>query len=139
MTEDLLLIVKTALHRYAVRRADLLDVRMIADPAMIERGMFDRPCLGVELGTLLDPADQPSLARRHALIVPLRRKYIALLVDYVDTFLERIQCAPLPALLQQRLRQPWAIGALALGDDVIVELDLRAVARSALLSRSDLG
>ena len=40
---------------------------------------------------------------------------------------------PLPALLRERLQQPWAIGALELDDDLIVKLDLRAVARSAML------
>jgi hypothetical protein len=63
----------------------------------------------------------------------LRRRYVALLVDAVDTFLERAAGVPLPALLRDRLQQPWAIGALALDDDLIVKIDLRAVARSAML------
>jgi hypothetical protein len=66
------------------------------------------------------------------LIVPLRRRYVALLVDYVDTFLERAASVPLPTLLRERLQQPWAVGALVLDDDLIVKLDLRAVARSAM-------
>jgi hypothetical protein len=39
----------------------------------------------------------------------------------------------LPTLLRERLQQPWAVGALVLDDDLIVKLDLRAVARSAML------
>src|SRR3954466_7868477 len=135
MASDVLLIVRTAHCRYAVRHDDLFEVKLIAAPTELRDGkLFNRPCIGVELGPLLDPADQSMLTRRRALIVPLRRRYVALLVDYVDTFLERSAAVPLPALLRERLQQPWAIGALALDDDLIVKIDLRAVARSAMLS-----
>ena len=135
MASDVMLIVRTAFCRYAVRHDDLFEVKLIVDPAELRtNGLFNRPCIGVELGPLLDPSDQSRLTRRRALIVPLRRRYIALLVDYVDTFLERAACVPLPALLRERLQQPWATGALALDDDLIVKIDLRAVARSAMLS-----
>jgi len=134
MPSDVLLIVRTALCRYAVHYADLSEVKLIADPAELRaNGLHNRPCLGVELGPLLDPFDQSTLIRRRALIVPLRRRYVALLVDYVDTFLERAASVPLPALLRERLQQPWATGALALDDELIIKLDLRAVARSAML------
>jgi hypothetical protein len=134
MASDVLLIVRTALYRYAVHRDDLFEIKLIADPGELRAGeLYNRPCLGVELGTLLDPSDQTQLIRRRALIVPLRRRYVALLVDYVDTFLERAASVPLPALLRDRLQQSWAIGALALDDDLIVKIDLRAVARSAML------
>ena len=137
MANDVLLIVRTALRRYAVSRDDLLDVKLVADPADLRAGgLFDRACIGVELGPLLDPSDQSLQTRRRALIVPLRRRYIALLVDYIDTFLERAVSVPLPALLRERLCQPWAVGALTLDDDLIVKLDLRAVARSAMLNSS---
>jgi hypothetical protein len=137
MANEVLLIVRTALRRYAIRRDDLFDVKLVVGPADLQPGgLFERPCVGIELGPLLDPSDQSALARRRALIVPLRRRYIALLVDYVDGFLERTVCAPLPPLLSQRLSQPWAVGALALEDDLIVQLDLRAVARSAMLNYS---
>ncbi len=134
MASDVLLIVRTALCRYAVQHDDLFEVKLIADSAELRtRGLYNRPCLGVELGPLLDPSDQSTLVRRRALIVPLRRRYVALLVDYVDTFLECAASVPLPTLLRERLQQPWAIGALVLDDDLIVKLDLRAVARSAML------
>jgi hypothetical protein len=134
MASDVLLIVRTALCRYAIRRDDVFEIKLIADPAELHAGrLFNRPCIGVELGPLLDPSDRSALNRRRALIVPLRRRYVALLVDYVETFLEHAATAPLPALLRERLLQPWAIGALALDDDLIVKLDLRAVARSAML------
>jgi len=134
MPSDVLLIVRTALRRYAVHYNDLFEVKLIADLAELRAGgLYNRSCLGIELGPLLDPSDQSKLIRRRALIVPLRRRYVALLVDYVDTFLERAASVPLPMLLHERLQQPWAIGALALDDDLIVKLDLRAVARSAML------
>lgn len=134
MASDVLLIVRTARCRYAVRHDDLFEVKLIADPNELRAGkLFNRPCIGVELGPLLDPSDQSTLIRQRALIVPLRRRYVALLVDYVDAFLERAAAVPLPALLRERLQQPWAIGALMLDDDLIVKIDLRAVARSAML------
>jgi hypothetical protein len=135
MANDVLLVVRTALRRYAVRHDDLFEIKLIADPAELRAGgLFNRPCIGVELGPLLDPSDHSLLTRRRALIVPLRRRYVALLVDYVDTFVERAASVPLPMLLRERLQQPWAIGALALDNDLIVKLDLRAVARSAMVA-----
>jgi hypothetical protein len=137
MANDVLLIVRTALRRYAVSRDDLFDVKLVADPADLRAGgLYERACIGIELGALLDPSDQSVQIRRRALIVPLRRRYVALLVDYIDTFLERATSVPLPTLLRERLRQPWAVGALMLDDDLIVKLDLRAVARSAMLNSS---
>jgi hypothetical protein len=137
MAATVLMIVKTTLRRYAVRRDDLIDVKMaqVGDMFHVE-GSADRPYIGFELGPLLDPADCSSLKRRRALIVPLRRRYIALMVDYVETFLEQANSIPLPPLLRERLHEPWAVGALVLEDGLVVQLDLRAVARSALLGYS---
>jgi len=137
MTGDMLVVVKTSLRRYAIRRSDVFDIRLIDGAAPLGTGAtFDRPVLAVELGAWLDPADQSTLTRRRALLVQLRRRYVALLVDYVEGFLEHVRCAPLPALLTARLTRPWAIGALALEDDLIVQLDLRAITRDVLLQRS---
>jgi hypothetical protein len=138
MASAMLLIVRTSLRRYVVRRDDVFDIRLIPGlEALADDTQFDRPVLGVELGALLDPADRARPARRRALLVPLRRRYVALLVDDVDGFLEQMQCAPLPHLLSARLGQPWAVGALALEDELLVQLDLRAIARSVLAGRSD--
>jgi hypothetical protein len=137
MGNNVLMVVKTATRRYAVRRDDLLDVKMarIGDNLQID-GLADRPYLGFQLGQLLDPSDNSALPRCRALIVPLRRRYIALLVDNVETFLEDAEILALPELLRQRLHQPWATGALIVDDDLLIQLDLRAVARSALLAHS---
>jgi hypothetical protein len=137
MANSVLMVVKTATRRYAVRRDDLLDVKMARIGADLQiDGLADRPYLGFQLGKLLDPSDGSALARCRALIVPLRRRYIALLVDNVETFLEHAEVFPLPELLRQRLYQPWATGALIVEDDLMIQLDLRAVARSALLAHS---
>ena len=137
MATNVIMVVKTPTRRYAVRHDDLIDVRMArSTPTVQVDGPADRPYLGFQLGPLLDPADQATLPRCHALIVPLRRRYIALLVDSVETFLQHAEMHPLPELLRKRLDQPWAAGALIYEDDLMIQLDLRAVARSALLSYS---
>ena len=133
MPTDLLLIVRTARHRYAVRRDDLTEIKLVADASTLLRGDGrGHACIGVELGPLLDPADRTNLARRRALVVPLRRRKVALLADRIDSFHEQARAVMLPELIRARLAQPWAIGALLLDDEVIVQIDLRAVARSAL-------
>jgi len=132
MTIDLLLIVRTARRRYAVRRTDVAEIRLVADTSTMPRDERGQPYIGVELGPLLDPDDRSDLARRRALVVPLRRRKVALLADLVESFHEHAQVVALPELFSARLSQPWAIGVLLLGDEVIVQLDVRAVARSAL-------
>jgi hypothetical protein len=134
----MLLIVRTALRRYAVSREDVAELRLVAGPRDLETpGAGGRPYVGVDLGALLDPADRSALIRRRALVVPLRRRNVALLVDRVDEFHEHLPVLPLPELLRGRLREPWATGALLLGDEIIVAIDLRAVARTALLSHGE--
>jgi hypothetical protein len=132
MPTDLMLIVRTARRRYAVRRDDVMEIKLVADAAAMPRDERGQPYVGFELGMLLDPTDNSELTRRRALVVPLRRRKIALLADQVDSFHEHIQTIALPDLLRTRLSQPWAIGALVLDDEVIVQIDLTAIARSAL-------
>jgi chemotaxis signal transduction protein len=136
MPIDLMLIISTNRHRYAIRRDDVLEIRLVPDTSVMPRDEQGRPYLGVELGPLLDPDDYSDTRRRRALVVPLRRRLVALLADSVDSFHEQAIPVPLPQLLGTRLSQPWAIGVLVLADEVIVQLDLRAVARSALAHRS---
>jgi hypothetical protein len=132
MPTNLMLIVRTARHRYAVRRDDIVEIKLVADAAAMPRDERGMPYVGFELGQLLDPADRSDLTRRRALVIPLRRRKVALLADRVETFQEHAQVTALPELLGARLSQPWAIGALVLDDEVIVQIDLRALARSAL-------
>ena len=133
MPTDLILIVQTALRRYAIRRDDVLEIKLVASVADLQACAQAGSCTGVELGPLLDPADRSTLARRRALVVPLQRRLVVLLADQVEVFQEHARIEALPALLAARLRQPWAIGALQLGADLVVQLDLYAVARTALM------
>ena len=137
MASPVMLIVRTTLRRYAVCRDDVLEIKLVTDVADLQiEDSHGRSAIGVELGSLLDPADRSALVRRRALVVPLRRRLVALLVDHVELLQEHATVEALPALLQEQLRQPWASGALLLDTDVIVQLDLRAVARAALASKS---
>lgn len=70
------------------------------------------------------------------LIVPLRRRTIALLVDAVDNLVDHAIVQPLPPLLRDRLREPWATGVLLIDEQPVVQLDVRAIARSILLRRT---
>jgi hypothetical protein len=137
MPIDLMLIVRTARRRYAVRRSDVMEIKLVVDTTAMPCDERGQPYVGFELGLLLDPADRSELTRRRALVVPLRRRKIALLADQVDSFQEHAQTIALPELLGARLSQPWAIGALVLDDEVIVQIDLLAVARSALARSSN--
>ena len=132
MSTNLMLIVRTARHRYAVRRDDVMEIKLVANVAAMPCDERGQPYVGFELGPLLDPTDHSAMERRRALVVPLRRRKVALLADRIDSFEENAQVVLLPELLGGRLNKPWALGALMLGDDVIVQIDLWAVARSAL-------
>ncbi len=125
-----LLVVTTAQHRYAVRRDDVSELRLI-DAEASGGGM--QSWVKVDLGALLYPGDTSTQRRRHAMFVPLRRKQIVLMVDRID-MVEGTQPLPLPMLLQARLLQPWSVGVLQIEDQVVVQIDIRAVARSVLLT-----
>ena len=136
MVGPLTLIVQTARHRYAVRRDDVLDITLVTSAADLQTDDAQgRPYVGIELGPLLDPSDQSSLTRRRALVVPLHRRLVALLADKVESFHEHARIEALPALLAAQLRQPWATGAFVLDSDLIIQLDLRAVAQTALAAQ----
>ncbi len=133
----MLLIVRTTRHRYVVRREDVATLRAInRRTGNVRETDEDQSVIMVELGTLLDPEDVSEMQRRHALIVPLRRRTIALLVDAVDNLVDHAAVQPLPPLLHQRLHEPWATGVLLMDEHPVVQLDVRAIARSVLLRRT---
>jgi len=132
----MLLIIRTAQHRYIVRREDVATLRAMTRGDDGRREDADPSVIAVELGPLIDPADVSTVQRRHALIIPLRRRNIALLVDAVDTIVEYADVQPLPPLLRERLHEPWATGVLLIDDQPVVQLDVRAIARSVLLQRT---
>ncbi len=88
----------------------------------------------VDLGAFIDPSDHSELPPRHGLFVPLRRKQIVLLVSKVDMLEQTLSPRLLPPLMREHLKQPWAVGVHGLEHDLVVQLDLRAVARSVLLT-----
>ncbi len=133
----MLLIIHTTRHRYIVPREDVATLRAFNWRTEREQAENeDRASLAVELGPLLDPVDVSDKQRRHALIVPLRRRTIALLVDAVDNLVDHAIVQPLPPLLRDRLREPWATGVLLIDEQPVVQLDVRAIARSILLRRT---
>jgi hypothetical protein len=136
MPTDLMLIVRTARRRYAVRREDVTEIKLVPDASIMPYDERGRPYIGAELGPLIDPDDRSEQARRRALVVPMRRRKVALLADLVESFQEHAPTVALPELLGARLSLPWAIGALLLDGEAIVQLDLRAVARSVLARHS---
>ncbi|HMP39981.1 MAG TPA: hypothetical protein PKA05_06335 [Roseiflexaceae bacterium] len=132
MPAETLLLVRTGHRRYACRYSDLHEIRAVAHTDDLLQSQTTLP---VELGVLLDPADHSAQMRRHALLVPLRRRMIALLVDTVETFIEAADLLPLPPLIMRHLQQPWAIGVIIDTTAPVVVLDARAIARSILHSR----
>ncbi len=135
-TTNVLLFVSTTRHRYVVRRDQIAEIRLISSNADLElpdtRG---RTLVCQELGSLLDPLDIRSNARRHALIVATRRRSVALLVERLEDFvgmdLDTVQ--RLSPLLARRMVRPWVLGALVCDDIPLLVLDLRQIAQDVLL------
>ncbi len=133
----MLLIVRTTRHRYIVPREDVATLRAVSRRTGTDQEADRDPsAIAVELGAFLDPEDVSEMQRRHALIVPLRRRTIALLVDAVDNLIDHAVVRPLPPLLRERLREPWATGVLMIDEHPVVQIDVRAIARSVLLKRT---
>ena len=132
----MLLIVRTARRRYIVRREDVATLRAMTRSDNGRREEADSSVIAVELGPLIDPDDVSTAQRQHALIIPLRRRSIALLVDAVDAIIDHADIQPLPPLLGELLREPWTTGVLLIDDQPVVQLDVRAIARSILLQRT---
>lgn len=134
----LLLTVRTTFYHYIVRRDHISEIRMITSLADVahcdERG---KPVVRCELGHLLDPTDLLISTRKQALIVPTRRRSVALLVDRVEDFsdasLEVIQ--PLSSILAPRLARSWFIGTLIRNDTPFLILDVRQIAQDVLFGQ----
>jgi chemotaxis signal transduction protein len=111
----------------------MLPIHAHAD--LVALGSVQHPVVPVELGEWFDPVDRSAPGRRHALVVPLRRRPIVFLVERIEQALENPQVHPVPAFIAQRLREEWALGVIALEDQLAVLIDLRAVARSVILQQ----
>lgn len=133
----MIMIVSTATRRYAVRRDDLTVMQVVASPAdLYPLQSTDRPAIPVDLGELLDPADQSVSGRKHGLVVPMRRRPIVFLVERVEQSIEQPTIQPLPVLITRCFKQAWAVGVLHVDNELTILLDLRAIARSILAQRS---
>lgn len=133
MSHCTVLLAQTARQRYAIKRDDVLSIELIGEEGPGQH--FDargNAYIGVELGALINPADRSMQKRQRALLVTLRRRVIALLVDHVE-LVEVDKVVALPALIAERLQQPWSVAALMIEDTLVIQLDIRALARSALL------
>jgi hypothetical protein len=128
----MVVIVRAATRRYAVRRADLAGIKR-AEAAPVGTRDAERPFASVALGPLLEHAGIANEPAPQALLVSLRRRTVALLVERVEEFLEQPQVHPLPGLLREHLQHEWSAGVVEHDDELVVLLDLRAVARSVLL------
>jgi hypothetical protein len=133
----ILLQIQTARNSYIVRAADIHTI-MVARPdrELVIPDPQQRPCDQVELGSLLHPDDRHGGEQWKALVIQLRRKFVGLLVVAVEQLEGVTTASPLPELLRQRLNQPWANGVLDLNGQVLVQLDLRAIAIAAAARRS---
>ncbi|MDZ4720084.1 MAG: hypothetical protein SH847_16655 [Roseiflexaceae bacterium] len=132
----MIVLISTATRRYAIRRDDLTSMQVVAtDQDLASLSTAERPAIPIDLGALLDPADRSAPGRKHGLVVPLRRRPIVFLVERVEQSIEQATIRPLPTLISGCLRDIWAIGVLDFDDQLIILLDLRAVARSSMAQR----
>lgn len=135
MNAELLISVHTMRYRYVALRDHIVGLRVMLQPSdLIDAdGQLIPSC---ELGRLLDPHDLRSNPRRHALLVPTRRRLVALLVERVDDMVAFHTAAihPLPPILAQQLQYKWVSGVVNDADQPILLLDLRQIAQDGLRS-----
>lgn len=134
----LLMAVRDGDRRYLVPHDHVDQVRLLdrADlPSHDDRG---RPLLACALGDLLDPG-QPGAARRHALIVTLRRRSVVLLVERVEALADAADVSPqpLPALIAGSLARAWYLGAVIDDGEPVLVLDLRRIALDLSVSEKE--
>jgi hypothetical protein len=133
MSAVLLLEIHTATRRYLVpqKHLDHLTLMLAAQaPAPTGRSTA---LISRELGPLLDPHDLGLPGRRHALMVELRRRTVALLVERAESLATPGTIQPLGALLARRLTWPWVLGAVVIDDLPVLVLDLRRIAADVAL------
>lgn len=122
-----LLLIHTQRQRFVVSSGDVYAIRSVA--------AADAPepqAIHVALGTLFGQADSSNAKRHHGMVVPLRRKVITFLVDRIDTLDTPPHQHPLPALLSSRLQAPWSLGVYEIEQQLVIQIDIRAIARSVL-------
>jgi hypothetical protein len=130
---NILLVIRPAERRYAVRHADLTDIRRVVQRHELDAlGTPERPAVPVRLSDML--GESSDLPAHQALIVSLRRRPIVFLVHQIEMFVEQPVLEPLPDLIRRSLSEPWSTGVMQTEEGPAVVLDLRALARSVLTS-----
>lgn len=128
---SLLIELRAGGHRYFAPHDQVASLTMFdpgAPPAHDERGV---PLVARSLAELLGP---PTLGQaRQALIVRLRRRAVALLVERVERLADDLPVQQLPTLLRRRLTAPWVLGVVAADEAPILVLDLRRIAADVAL------
>ncbi len=136
MTADLFITINTTRAQYVLRRDQISELRRITSSADLDRpDLRGKPIQSEELGPLLDPTDVASQPCQHAVIVPTRRRGLALLVERIDSLHHDVDSAvyPLPALLARHLLRPWYLGVMLRDATPLLLLDLRQIAQYVLL------
>jgi chemotaxis signal transduction protein len=137
---DLFLTVQTALHRYIVRRDQVHHLQLVSsDDDLEQTDERGKPIINCELAPLLDARDRYNMLRYHALIVRLRRRSVALLVDRIEDARVYTEASerfhPLPPLLSRQLHRPWFLGVLIRDEVPLLVLDLRQIAQDVLMNQ----
>ncbi len=130
----LLLEVLAAGRRYYVPCAHIDGLELLrpnTPPAHDKRG---RPRVVRSLAPLLCPSDPLGPAPQQALVVRLRRRSVALLVDRVEQLAHDLAVQPLGPLLARSPAAPWVLGAVATDLAPILVLDLRRIAADLALA-----
>lgn len=135
---DMLLTIRSSTQHYVVRRDHVRELRLILSEDDLERpDERGKALLCCELDAVLSGHEAYSVSRRHAMIVHLRRRSVALLIDRIEEArptheIEQTIC-PLPPLLARRLARPWFLGVLVRDEIPLLVLDLRQIAQDVLL------
>jgi chemotaxis signal transduction protein len=137
---DMFLTIRSNAQRYIVRRDHVRELRLILSEADLEQpDERGKALIYCELDHLLSGHESYNISRRHALIVHLRRRSVALLIDRIEdarpTADLEDHVRPLPTLLARRLARPWFLGVLMRNEIPLLVLDLRQIAQDVLLEQ----
>lgn len=147
MSADVILVVRMGPRSYVVRREQVHELRrMPGGPGGETVDARGKPMVNVALGPLLDPDGPQNGANNHAILVQLRRRSVAFMVDFID----RLDAPepdevgtpggtailPLPPLLKRRLARPWFAGVLIGAAGLLLVLDLRQIAQDVVLGQA---
>jgi chemotaxis protein histidine kinase CheA len=128
----LLLTVYTRRYRYLVRREQVASIYALAIGPTLNAA---KPTLFRDLGPLVANDDQPTEGRCHVVLVHLRRRSVAFLVERVDDMQQLLTSAirPLAPLLARNLRRGWVSGTYLDNNEPLLVLDLEQIARDVAL------